>query len=264
MWELASRHCHSRLILGTAQYPSLAILTEAIKASKTQIITVSLKHENISTHHENGFWKALQALNCWVLPNTAGCSTAEEAIEVAELSREIFQTDWIKLEVICAELLLQPNPFELIKAVPKLIARGFEVFPFCTDDLALCQALYESGCQILMPWAAPIGSGKGILNPFQLKALRRNLPKATLIIDAGIGSPQHALMAMELGIDGVLVNSAIAKALDPVMMATAFAMAVDSGRLSYQAGVMPTSDVAIASTVLSDTLFGVAHAFEDC
>lgn len=264
MWELAHRLCHSRLLVGTAQYPSLDILLAAILASKTQVLTVSLKHENIQAQQNQRFFTALQTVDCWVLPNTAGCVNATEAIEIAEISREIFQTNWIKVEVVCPDLLLQPNPFELVKVVPELLRRGFEVFPFCTDDLALCHQLYDSGCEILMPWAAPIGSGKGIINPFALRALRRNLPKATLIVDAGIGSPQHALMAMQLGCDGVLVNSAIAKALDPIMMAQAFALAVESGRLSYLAGVMPESDMAIASTLLADTLFGADYANSDC
>lgn len=259
MWELAKRVCQSRLLVGTALYPSLDILRSAIKASKAQVITVSLKHENTHVEQSQPFLSALQSLDCWVLPNTAGCMSADEAIEIAEMSREIFQTNWIKVEVVCPQLLLQPNPFELVKVVPELIRRGFEVFPFCTDDLALCQHLYDSGCEILMPWAAPIGSGKGILNAFQLKSLRRNLPNATLIVDAGIGSPQHALMAMQLGCDGVLVNSAIAKALDPIMMAKAFALAVESGRLSFKAGVMPECDTAISSTLLADTLYGAQH-----
>lgn len=259
MWELADKLCSSRLLLGTAQYPTLAILCEAIRASKSDVITVSLKHEHLHEMQGAAFWQALQTLNRFILPNTAGCVSSEEAIQIAEMSREIFETNWIKLEIICPNRLLQPNPFELVKAAAHLVKRGFHVFPFCTDDLALCDALVAAGCRILMPWGAPIGSGKGLLNIFQLKTLRRLLPNITLIIDAGIGSPQHALAAMQLGYNGVLVNSAVAKALDPILMAKAFALAVESGRYSFQAGVMPEYDHAMQSTDLAQTLFGGSH-----
>ncbi|MGE3320297.1 MAG: thiazole synthase [Candidatus Berkiella sp.] len=245
----------SRLLLGTAQYPSIDCLAKAIVASNAEIMTVSLKHENVYQSHGQSFWQRIKALNRNILPNTAGCVNADEAIELAEMAREVFQTNWIKLEVICPRWQLQPNPLELIKAAKVLVERGFKVFPFSTDDVALAVELYDSGCQIIMPWGAPIGSGKGLLNVSQLHAMRKALPKAILIIDAGIGSPVHALQAMQLGFDGVLVNSAIAKALDPVMMAKAFALAVESGRLSYEAGVMVGCDFA-QSTVLSETLFG--------
>ncbi|HRE31607.1 MAG TPA: thiazole synthase, partial [Candidatus Berkiella sp.] len=204
MWNLAGHECHSRLLVGTAQYPTLSILELAIIESGTQVITVSLKHEDLSQHQGQSFWRRIKALNCKILPNTAGCMSHKEAIEVAKISQEIFETNWIKLEVISPDLLLQPNPFELVRAAENLNQLGFQVFPFCTDDLVLCKALYDSGCQILMPWGAPIGSGKGLLNIFQLTSLRQLLPDATLIIDAGIGSPQHALSAMQLGYDGVL------------------------------------------------------------
>lgn len=256
MWKLGGKLCRSRLMVGSAMYPSLAIMAKAINISQTQVVTVSLKHEHIDKQQGQAFWEHIKALDCWVLPNTAGCESADEAIEIAEMAREIFQTDWIKLEVVCPHLWLQPNPFELVKAASELVKRGFVVFPFCTDDLAVCEALFENGCQILMPWGAPIGSGKGLLNPFQLSALRQHFKDATLIVDAGIGHPLHALMAMQLGYDGVLVNSAIAKAIDPILMAKAFALAVDSGHLSYQAGPMPESETAIASTALTHTLFG--------
>lgn len=258
MWQLGARQFKSRLLLGTAQYPSIDCLANAIVASNTEIITVSLKHENVHKMQGQAFWQRMKALNRCLLPNTAGCVSAPEAIEVAEMAREIFQTDWIKLEVVCPQWQLQPNPFELLKAAQALVKRGFTVFPFSTDDIALAQALYASGCQIIMPWGAPIGSGKGLLNVSQLRALRKALPKATLIMDAGIGSPQHALHAMELGFDGVLVNSAIAKAQDPVMMAKAFALATEGGYLSFKAGLMGICDYSM-STVLMDTLFGEHH-----
>ena len=255
MWTIAGKTCHSHILLGTAQYPSLEILDKAIQASKTEIITVSLKKENPYEHKKNAFWESLKQFKGNILPNTAGCKSAHEAIELAQMSREIFNTHWIKLEVIGDDYLLQPHPFELVKAARTLIDLGFEVFPYCTDDLVLCQTLFDMGCQVLMPWGSPIGSGKGLNNPFQLSVLRSRLPNATLIVDAGIGSPLHAMHAMLLGFDGILMNSAISKARDPVKMATAFSLAVESGRLAYQAGVMPEVDFAVPSTPLPETLF---------
>lgn len=255
MWQLATKTCQSRLLMGTAHFGSIELLIQAVQQSQTNVVTVSLKRENPKDRSGQSFWDSIGTLGCQILPNTAGCRTAKEAIHVAQMAREIFQTHWIKLEVIGDEYLLQPDPFGLLVAARALIALGFEVFPFCTDDLILCQKLYDSGCQILMPWGSPIGSGRGLLDPFKLKVIRDRLPKATLIIDAGIGTPAHALQAMLLGYDGILVNSAIAQAVDPIKMANAFRLAVQSGRLSFQAGVMPTSDLAIASTPLYETLY---------
>ncbi|MGD9591649.1 MAG: thiazole synthase [Candidatus Berkiella sp.] len=256
MWQLGNKQCRSRLLMGTARFPSLAILCESIKASQTDIITVSLKRENMSDRKNTSFWDEVASLNCHILPNTAGCRTAKEAIYVAQMAQSLFETNWIKLEVINDETLLSPDPFELIKAASALIKLGFEVFPFCTDDFSVCKSLYELGCQILMPWGAPIGSGKGLLNTFALSTIRERLEQATLIIDAGIGSPVHAMQAMLLGYDGILVNTAIASATTPVQMATAFRLAVKSGRIAYQAGVIPECDFAVSSTDLDHTIFG--------
>lgn len=255
MWNLAGKQCGSRLLMGTAGYPSLAYLTQAIQSAATSVVTISLKRQCPQAKGGQAFWDAIQKTGVLILPNTAGCRHAYEAVELAHMSREIFATDWIKLEVIGDSTLLQPHPFELVKAAEALVKLGFRVFPYCTEDTVLCQRLWEVGCQILMPWGAPIGSGKGLLNPFQLTLLRERFPQATLIIDAGIGSPEHALKAMLLGYDGVLVNSAIARAQDPVNMAHAFSLAVQSGRLAYRAGIMPQTDCAIASTPLAETLF---------
>ncbi len=256
MWHLANKTFESRFIMGTANYPSLEILCAAIKAAQIEVITVSLKRENANERSSISFWEAIGALGCSVLPNTAGCYTAKEAVYVAQLAQEVFATNWIKLEVIGDEALLQPDGFELIKATEQLIALGFCVFPFCTDDVLLCQRLYQTGCDILMPWGAPIGTGKGLLNTYHLSHIRERLPDATLIIDAGIGSPIHAMQAMLLGYDGVLVNSAIANALKPVEMAKAFQLGVQSGRLAYEAGVMPEQALAVPSTAPCLTLGG--------
>ncbi|HEV2613107.1 MAG TPA: thiazole synthase [Gammaproteobacteria bacterium] len=255
MWNLADKIISSRFILGTAQYPSLDILCDAITESKTNIITVSLKKQLQHDQTENGFWREIKKLNSVFLPNTAGCHQAIDAVNTAEMARELFQTNWIKLEVIGDEYNLQPDIFELLKAAEILVKQGFEVFPYCTDDLVLCQRLVDVGCRILMPWAAPIGSGKGILNPYALETLRARLPDIALIIDAGIGKPSEATRIMEMGFDGVLLNTAVSLANHPVKMAAAFRDAIIAGRQAYEAGLMPERNVAHPSTLLLDTPF---------
>lgn len=255
VWEIGNTTIKNRLLLGTAQYPSLEIMQQAVSAAKTEIITVSLKRQDPLTQSGKAFWNFIKSLNVHVLPNTAGCRTAKEAIILAQMAREIFQTTWIKLEVIGDDYNLQPDSFELLIAARELIAQGFEVLPYCIDDLIVCQRLYESGCRILMPWGSPIGSGQGLLNPYALQTIRHRLPKATLIIDAGIGRPSDACLAMEFGFDAVLLNSAVAKAADPIKMARAFAKAIRAGRTAYHAGIMAQQNVAQSSTPLIDTPF---------
>jgi len=241
--------------LGTAQYPSLQIMHDAIKISETNIITVSLKRQLSYANAGKSFWDYIRALDCHILPNTAGCRNATDAITTAEMARELFQTSWIKLEVIGDDYNLQPDPFELVKASDILIKKGFNVFPYCTDDLVLCQRLLDTGCKILMPWASPIGSGKGIINPYALETLRQRLPDVTLIVDAGIGKPSHAVQAMELGYDGVLLNTAVSLAKNPQQMATAFRDAVRAGRYAYEAGMMSERNMAHSCTPILDTPF---------
>jgi len=255
MWTLADQTIASRLLLGTAAYPSLEVMTDAIRASKTNVITVSMKRQMPCRQGGDLFWKIIQSLECHVLPNTAGCRDAQTAITTAEMARELFQTSWIKLEVIGDDYSLQPDPFELVHAAAELVKRGFEVFPYCTDDLVLCQRLIDCGCRILMPWASPIGSGKGLLNPYALETLRQRLPNITLIVDAGIGKPSHAAHVLELGFDGVLLNSAVALAIHPVTMAEAFSHAVIAGRNAFEAGIMPERITAQSCTPLIDTPF---------
>lgn len=255
MWQLANKTLTSRFMLGTAQYPSLQIMREAIITAQTKVITVSLKRQSPQEKAGDAFWNVIKELDCHLLPNTAGCHNANDAITTAEMAREIFNTNWIKLEVIGDDYNLQPDIFELVKAAKILIEKGFEVFPYCTDDLVLCQRLIDCGCKILMPWAAPIGSGKGIINPYALEILRARLPNVTLIIDAGIGKPSHAVQAMELGIDGVLLNTAVSLAKNPIQMAAAFRDAVIAGRAAFEAGMMPERNIAHPSTSLLDTPF---------
>jgi thiazole synthase len=175
------------------------------------------------------------------------------------MAREIFNTPWIKLEVIGDDYTLQPDPVALIEAAARLVADGFEVFPYTTDDLVVAKRLMDVGCRILMPWAAPIGSGRGVMNPYALKTLRARLPEAILIVDAGLGKPSQAAQVMEMGFDGVLLNSAVALAEDPVTMARAFALGVESGRLGYEAGPMAEREMAVPSTPTLGTPFWHQH-----
>lgn len=250
-WTLYGRQMTSRFLLGTAGYPSPEILRQAIQASGAQVLTVGLKR-TLAAAGDNGFVAAirdtLKATGGQLLPNTAGCRTAQEAVTLAQMARELYGTAWIKLEVVGDEYTLQPDPWELVSAAETLVKEGFEVFPYCTDDLITCRRLLDVGCQVLMPWGAPIGSGQGLLNPFALRTLRERLPGVPLIVDAGIGAPSHAAQAMELGFDGVLLNSAVAQAGDPIRMAVAFGQAIAAGRLGFEAGVMAKQDMAVAST----------------
>lgn len=254
-WKLAEKNIDSRLLLGTAQYPSLEILEQSIQNSRTNVITVSLRRQTHQNRDDHLFWDILKKSNCHLLPNTAGCNNAEDAVTTAEIARELFNTHWIKLEVIGDDFTLQPDPFELVKAATILIKKGFEVFPYCTDDLILCQRLVDCGCTILMPWGSPIGSGKGLLNPYALEVLRTRFSDKTLIIDAGIGKPSHAAQAMEMGFDAVLLNTAVSAAFSPVAMASAFRDAIDAGHTAFNAGLMKEKKFACASTSLIDTPF---------
>ncbi len=238
----------SRLLLGTARYPSPAILAEAIRASHTEIVTVSLRREAGGARAGESFWGLVRDLGVRVLPNTAGCRTAKEAVTTAQMAREIFQTDWIKLEVIGHEDTLQPDLFGLVEAARILTEEGFRVFPYTTEDLVAAEKLLDAGCKLLMPWAAPIGSGRGINNLFGLRAMRAHFPGVPLIVDAGLGAPSHAAAVMELGYDAVLLNTAVALAGDPVRMAAAFARAVEAGREGFRAQPMTPRDLAEPST----------------
>lgn len=242
----------SRLMLGTAGYPSPSVLAQAIAASGAGVITLSLRREGAEGA---AFRDLIARTGCRILPNTAGCHTAREAVTTAQMAREVFGTPWIKLEVIGHADSLQPDPFALVEAARILCSEGFQVFPYTTEDLIVGEKLIEAGCRVLMPWGAPIGSGQGLRNVEGLRAMRAHFPKTPLVIDAGLGAPSQATQAMELGFDAVLVNTAVAKALDPVGMARAFGQAVAAGHLASQAGLMPRRDMAVPST----PLFGMAE-----
>ena len=245
----------SRLLLGTAQYPSPQIMAEAVAASKAGIVTVSLRREQARGRTGERFLELIRALNVHVLPNTAGCRTAKEAITTAQMARERLDTDWIKLEVIANDDTLQPDLFGLVEAAGILTRDGFKVFPYTTEDLGAADRLLAAGCEILMPWGAPIGSGRGLANPYGLKTMRAYFPGTPLVIDAGVGAPSHAAAAMEMGYDAVLLNTAVAKAGDPIRMAAAFAAAIDAGRTAFEAGLMEPRDMAQPSTPVAGTPF---------
>lgn len=238
----------SRLLLGTSRYPSPKVMAEAIKTSGAEVVTVSLRREAGPDRDGQSFWSIIRSLGVRVLPNTAGCHTVKEAVTTAHMARELFDTSWIKLEVIRDDETLQPDVFGLVEAARVLSEDGFEVFPYTTEDLAVADRLVEAGCKVLMPWGAPIGSARGLNNVYGLKALRAHFPDIPLVVDAGLGVPSHAAAAMELGYDAVLLNTAVAEAGDPVAMARAFAMAVDAGRMAFAAKPMEPRDMAVPST----------------
>jgi len=238
----------SRLFLGTARYPSLQIMREALLASGSEVFTVSLRRENALMGSYSHFWDFIKDLPGHVLPNTAGCSTVKEAVTTAHMARDLFNTTWIKLEVIGGEFTLQPDPFGTLEAARILCHEGFQVFPYTTEDLILGQKLLDVGCRVLMPWASPIGSGRGLTNSYGLLAMRQRFPTIPLIVDAGIGRPSHGVIAMEMGFDGILLNTAVAQAADPVAMASAFSLAVAAGRKAFSAGIMESRTVAVPST----------------
>lgn len=238
----------SRLLLGTAQYPSPAILADAVRASGAGILTVSLRRESGRLREGQDFWGLIAGLNVKVLPNTAGCHSVKEAVTTAQMAREVFGTNWLKLEVIGDADTLQPDVFGLVEAARILTEDGFEVFPYTTEDLVVAERLIEAGCKVLMPWGAPIGTGMGLNNVYGLRSLRAHFPDVPLVVDAGIGKPSHAAAAMELGYDAVLLNTAVAKAGDPVAMAGAFKQAVEAGRTAYLADPIEPRDMAAPST----------------
>ncbi len=245
----------SRLLLGTARYPSPKVMSDAAIASSAGVLTVSVRREAARGDSGRRFFELIKALGVRVMPNTAGCRTPKEAITTAQMARELFGTDWIKLEVIGNDDTLQPDVFGLVEAAMVLCKEGFKVFPYTTEDLIVAERLLAAGCEVLMPWGAPIGTGRGLANPYALKSLRRYLASVPLIIDAGIGAPSHAAEAMEMGFDAILLNTAVSRAADPARMAHAFALAIEAGRSAYEAGLMEMRDMAVPSTPVAGTPF---------
>jgi len=244
---IADRTFHSRLFMGTSLYANVQVLLDCLAASGTQMITAAVRRIH-TTGREADVLSHIQGAYHF-LPNTARCYTAEDAVLTAHLAREVFGTSWIKLEVIGDEDTLYPNNPELLRAAERLLADGFTVLPYCSDDPLVCARLEAMGCAAVMPLAGPIGSGAGLCNPYALRMIieRARVP---VIIDAGIGTASDACIAMEMGASGVLLNTAIAKSLNPLAMATAMRCAVQAGRLAYRAGRIPVKSHASASTMM--------------
>ena len=248
MLKLYDIELPSRLLLGTSRYPSPAVMAQAVRAASASMVTVALRREAGNDRSGQAFWGLIRDLGVQVLPNTAGCHTVKEAVTTAHMAREVFGTSYIKLEVIGEDDTLQPDVFGLIDAARVLTNDGFKVLPYTTEDLVVADRLVNAGCRVLMPWGAPIGSGRGLNNRFGLKALRAHFPDVPLIIDAGIGLPSHASAAMEMGFDAVLINTAVAQAAQPIHMAVAFAKAIEAGHAAYLAGPIEPRDMAVPST----------------
>mgnify|MGYP001165516721 CR=1 FL=1 len=234
----------SRLIMGTSLYPNLEVMNKSLELSETQIITVAIRRLNLSS--EGNFLDQLKKEYTF-LPNTAGCFTQKEAILTAELARETLQTNWIKLELISDKEMLLPDPIELYHACKSLIKKNFRVFAYCSDDPILCKRLEDLGCEIVMPLVSPIGSGLGVRNEHNLQIIRK-ICSGKIFVDAGIGKPSDTSKIMEMGFDGVLLNSSVARSLDPLNMAVAMKLAVISGRLGYKSGIIEKRKIASEST----------------
>jgi thiazole synthase len=249
---IGNRSFRSRLIIGTGKYRSYDEMKAAHRASGAEMVTVAVRRVPLD-HSSESFLDHLDP-SLQILPNTAGCYTAEEAIRTARLAREALQTDFIKLEVIGDQTTLFPDNEQTLEAARILVKEKFVVLPYFNDDLIMAKKLLDAGCPAIMPLAAPIGSGLGVQNPANLAIMREQLPDATIIVDAGVGTASDAAIAMELGADAVLMNTAIAEARDPAKMAEAMKLAIEAGRLAYVAGRMTKRLYASASSPLSDLI----------
>ena len=251
---IGKREFASRLIIGTGKYRSYDQMRDAHAASGAEMVTVAVRRVPLDRSSESFLDHLDPALQ--ILPNTAGCYSAEDAVRTARLAREALQTDLVKLEVIGDQTTLFPDNEQTLEAARVLVKEGFVVLPYFSDDLIMAKKLLDAGCAAIMPLAAPIGSGLGVQNPANLRIMREQLPEATIIVDAGVGTASDAAVAMELGADAVLMNTAIAEAQDPGKMATAMKLAIQAGRLAYLAGRMPKRLYASASSPLEGIISG--------
>ncbi|MGM0874643.1 MAG: thiazole synthase [Bacillota bacterium] len=247
MLKIADKTFQSRLLLGTGKYPSFEIQKEAVARSESEILTFAVRRMNIFEESQPNFLEQLDVSKYTLLPNTAGAKTAEEAVRIARLAKASGLCDMIKVEVIGCWRSLLPDPVETLKASEMLLEEGFIVLPYTSDDVVLARRLQDLGVHAIMPGASPIGSGQGILNPLNLSFIIEQ-STVPVIVDAGIGSPSDASLAMELGADGVLLNTAVSAAQDPVKMAVAMKLAIEAGRLGYEAGRIPKKNYATASS----------------
>ncbi|MTD31754.1 thiazole synthase [Planomicrobium sp. YIM 101495] len=255
MLKIGNHEFSSRLLLGTGKYPDFEIQKEAVDVSGTEILTFSVRRMNIFEASQPNFLENLDISKYTLLPNTAGAKTAEEAVRIAKLAKASGLCDMIKVEVIGCQKTLLPDPIETLKASEQLLKEGFIVLPYTSDDVLLARRLEELGCHAIMPGASPIGSGQGIINPLNLSFIieQANVP---VIVDAGIGTPSDAAIAMEMGAAGVLLNTAVSGADDPVKMARAMRLAIEAGRLGFEAGRIPKKRYATASSPLEGMSIG--------
>ncbi|MEO6212479.1 MAG: thiazole synthase [Vicinamibacterales bacterium] len=253
---IAGRTFRSRLIVGTGRYPSHAVMADAHRAAGAYMVTVAVRRVNLSDRSKESLLDYIDRERIFILPNTAGCYTADEAIRTARLGREVGLSNWVKLEVIGDERTLFPDNVALLEATRVLVQEGFVVLPYTNDDPVICRKLEEAGAAAVMPLGAPIGSGLGIQNQNNIRIIKAQ-SRVPVIVDAGVGTASDAAIAMELGADGVLMNSAIALATDPVGMALAMKLGVDAGRLAYRAGRIPRKEFASASSP-TEGLIGTA------
>lgn len=250
---IAGKEFNSRLMVGTGKYASNEQMVAALEASGAEIITVAVRRVNLAEMGKGCMLDFIDPKKYTLLPNTAACYTAEDAIRTCRLAREAGLSEMVKLEVLGDEKTLFPDNEELLKAAKVLVAEGFTVLPYCSDDVILCKKLEQLGCAAVMPLAAPIGSGLGIRNPYNLKIIMEAV-SVPVIVDAGVGTASDAALAMELGCDGILMNTAIAGAKDPIAMARAMKLGVEAGRLAYEAGRIPKKLYATASSPLTDLI----------
>jgi len=255
---IADKTFNTRLVLGTSRYPSPEVMLEALEASGAEMVTVAIRRVDLGDKGSESILGLLDRKKFFILPNTAGCFTAKDAVLTAHLAREALDTSWVKLEVIGDEETLFPDVPELLKAAEQLLADDFVVLPYCNDDPITCKKLADMGCAAVMPLGAPIGSGMGIRNPYNLKIIRE-LVTAPIIVDAGVGTASDVAVAMELGIDGILMNTAVAEAKHPVQMARAMRLAAEAGRLAYGAGRIPKKLFASASSPLEGVIGTDTH-----
>lgn len=247
-WELAGERVHSRLLLGTARYPSREVMLQALEASAAEIVTVAVRRVGLETGAQN-LYDVLRERKLRLLPNTAGCFTARDAVLTAELAREALETSWIKLEVIADDETLLPDVVGLLDAAGQLVRAGFQVLPYTNDDPVTAAKLEDLGCAAVMPLGAPIGSGLGIRNPHNIELIRERAG-VPVVVDAGVGTASDVAVAFELGCDAVLLNTAVARARNPVRMAQAMRCAADAGRDAFLAGRIPRKFLAEASSPL--------------
>ena len=251
-FTLAEKEFRSRLIIGTGKYRSFEEMKAAHRACGAEMVTVAVNRVPLDRKTESFLDHLDPAMQ--ILPNTAGCFDADHAVRTARLAREALETDWIKLEVIGDKVTLLPDNEQTLEAAKVLVKEGFIVLPYFTDDLIMAKKLLDAGCPAVMPLAAPIGSGMGVQNPSNLRIIREQLPDATIIVDAGVGVPSDAAVAMELGADAILMNTAIAESQNAEQMATAMKLAVEAGRLAYLAGRMPKRLYASASSPIQGAI----------